>query len=587
MDVLYDSQQHLVRRLGVLFRNIVHPASTPLLPLYSDRPVATAEPSSWLGHLVRQRRLQHQEEQQQQQALDSSMSDRPPCGSRVQPLSITTRISEGLVSVSNIVCQKSKPLLPLHSTPSHPCPTFSPFPAATATPDFPHMEMSPYVHHREELVQRQQERSPSFDRPFPLDRLPEDVLPSVLGFLPARELSGMRRVSQRFLEEVDHRGDALWGSLCRSDFPSLASSAAEATATAAAGVREDKHAYISHHHQQYVSNIMHRANDQVLNLRCKYRLRKSLYKYARGNKRPQKSNMTINMRGLRGDTASVSSRIGSSSGSFPDGSNGSNGGDGNGGVVGLLSDLVAIPDPRIARALSYKCRFVLSTVVVVSDSVSSGIRRRGLYTEPVEFSSLSAFRWEGPSKLPRPPPTSSNATAAAAAASRSGGRHTDDGGGCREEVEAGANLLPLAPETPAPAGFLGYAVRLLQLRPGHESLRWTVLFALFKDLVVFETSEQAEVVRARMPNQRLVYCALDHPGGQDYPSPAVLRVLPIISHWGFQQELVRVGGGGGGRGGEHVVGSDFFGQEDVDDAIERQEKIACLARSSLEALKCG
>lgn len=247
--------------------------------------------------------------------------------------------------------------------------------------------------------------------------------------------------------------------------------------------------------QQYVGNVMHRANDQVLNLRCKYRLRKSLYKYTRGNKDPQKSNRTINMRGLRGDTASVSSRIGSASGSFPDGSNGSNGGDGNGGVVGLLSDLVAIPDPRIARALSYKCRFVLSTVVVVSDSVSSGIRRRGLYTEPVEFSSLSAFRREGPSKLPRPPPTSSNATAAVAAASRSGGRHTDDGGGCREEVEAGANILPLAPETPAPAGFLGYAVRLLQLRPGHESLRWTVLFALFKDLAVFETSEQVNIVR--------------------------------------------------------------------------------------------
>lgn len=92
-------------------------------------------------------------------------------------------------------------------------------------------------------------------------------------------------------------------------------------------------------------------------------------------------------------------------------------------------------------------------------------------------------------------------------------------------------------------------------------------------------------MRARMSNQRLFYCALDHPGGQGYPSPAALRVLPHFSHWGFQQVLVRVGGGGGGRGGGHVVGSTSFGEEDVDDAIERQERIACLARSSLEALK--
>ncbi|CAM9979099.1 unnamed protein product [Ectocarpus sp. 13 AM-2016] len=574
MDVIYEGQ-HLVKQLGVLFRNIVSPASTPLLPLYSDRPVASAQPSSSPGHLFHQWRQQHQEEQQQRQALDSSMSDHPPCGSRVRPLSITTKISERLVSLSNIVCHKSETLLPLHSsTPSHPCPTFSPFPTATATPVF---FRSPYVHHQE-LVHREQERHPLFDRPFRLDRLPEDVLPSALAFLPARELSGMRRVSQRFLQEVDHHGDALWGSLCRCDFPSMASSP-----MAAAGVREDKHAYLSHHHQQYVSNVMHRANDQVLNLRSNRHLRKQLYNYTWGDKDPRKSSRTINMTNGRGDTPSVSGRIGSTSGSFPGGSNGGNGGDGSGAVIGLLSDLVTVPDPRIALALSFKCRFVLSRVVVVNDNFSSSIRR----AERVEFLSLSAFRQENPSVLPRPPPTGSNDTAAVATASSSGGRRTDFGGGCRERVEAGANLLPLAPETPAPAGFLGYAVRLLQLRPGHESLRWTVLLAVFKHLAVFETSEQAEVVRARMANQRLFYCALDRPLGQGHQSPAALRMLPHISHWGFQQAPVRVGGGGGGRGGEHAVGSTSFGEEDVDDAVARQEKIACLARSSLEALERG
>lgn len=250
----------------------------------------------------------------------------------------------------------------------------------------------------------------------------------------------------------------------------------------------------NHPSQQYVSNVMHRANDQVLNLRSNHRLRKSLYNYTWGNKDPQESNRTVNMRSGSGNTASVRSRISSTTGSFPGGSNGGNGGDRNGGVIGLLSDLVTVPDPRIARALSYKCRFVLSRVVVVNDNVSSSIRRRGLCTEHVEFLSLSAFRQET-FLLPRPPPTSSGATAAVAAASRAGGRRTDDGGVYRGEVDAGANLLPLAPETPAPAGFLGYAVRLLQLRPGHESLRWTVLFALFKDLAVFETSEQVNTIR--------------------------------------------------------------------------------------------
>ncbi|CAB1109222.1 unnamed protein product [Ectocarpus sp. CCAP 1310/34] len=333
MNVLYQGQ-HLVKQLGVLFRNIVYPASTSLLPPYSDRPVAAAQPSSSPGHLFHQRRQQHQQEQQQQPALDSSMSDHPPCGSRVQPLSIKTKISERLVSLSNIVCQKSKPLLPLHSsTPSHPCPTFSPFPAVTATPVF---FPSPYAHHRE-LVQRQEERYPLFDRPFPLDRLPEDVLPSVLAFLPAGELSGMRRVSQTFLQEVDHHGEALWDSLCRCDFPSMASSP-----TAAAGVwgysRRPVPFAINSSARLRTTPLKslaairqqrhHRANDQVLNLRSNRHLRKRLYNYTWGNKDPQQSSRTINMTSGRGTTASVSGRIGSTSGSAPGWSNGGNGGDG-------------------------------------------------------------------------------------------------------------------------------------------------------------------------------------------------------------------------------------------------------------------
>ncbi|CAM9285029.1 unnamed protein product, partial [Pylaiella littoralis] len=189
-------------------------------------------------------------------------------------------------------------------------------------------------------------------------------------------------------------------------------------------------------------------------------------------------------------------------------------------------------------------------------------RRSGLYTGPVNFLPLSALRLEHENLTPLAPllmpllmpsprtATGAGAAAAVAAAAGTGGRGFGNGGGGWEGEEGKnnerADLLPLSPETPAPTGFLGYAVRLLQLRPEHEPLRWTVLFALFVDLVVFETTEQAEAVRSRVPDRRLFYCALDHPGAQDDPCPPGGRSLPHISHWGFQGWRV---GGGGGDGG--------------------------------------
>lgn len=116
-------------------------------------------------------------------------------------------------------------------------------------------------------------------------------------------------------------------------------------------------------------------------------------------------------------------------------------------------------------------------------------------------------------------------------------------------------------------------------------------------------------MRARVPDRRLFYCALDHPGAQDDPCPPEGRPLPHISHWGFQQALFRKAGGGGGggssRGGSRGVGGSAGGiraareagvvagtivdgaGETVGDAVERQERTACFARSSLAFLQYG
>lgn len=234
---------------------------------------------------------------------------------------------------------------------------------------------------------------------------------------------------------------------------------------------------------------MHRANDEVGNLLANHRLRQSLDNYTFGRPTSTATTTTI--------YSAVSNAFGNSISS-------SDAGAGSGskcGVIGILADLVTVPDVRIARALSYKRRAALSTVVVDNDEVLFDFRRKGIHAGPVNFLPVSTLLLDNPTPLAPlllplllPPPTRNNA--GAVAPNGEGNINAGGGGGA---VEAGggtggggvdAGLLPPAPETPTPAGFLGYAVRLLRLRPQHESLRWTVLYALFKDLAVFETKEQ-------------------------------------------------------------------------------------------------
>ena len=86
---------------------------------------------------------------------------------------------------------------------------------------------SPSRSDRQGLVHQQQlhhrvEQHASVGPVFPLGQTPEDVRPSILSFLPARELASIRRVSRAFLQTADRHADNLWGRLCRHDFPSMA-----------------------------------------------------------------------------------------------------------------------------------------------------------------------------------------------------------------------------------------------------------------------------------------------------------------------------------------------------------------------------
>lgn len=98
----------------------------------------------------------------------------------------------------------------------------------------------PAVHRQEEHQYQHQEHTPPED-PFPLALLPEDVRPSAFSFLSARELASVRRVSSDFLHTVNRHADALWGNLCRYDFPSMEPTATTTTAGARDRARLSPH----------------------------------------------------------------------------------------------------------------------------------------------------------------------------------------------------------------------------------------------------------------------------------------------------------------------------------------------------------
>lgn len=246
-----------------------------------------------------------------------------------------------------------------------------------------------------------------------------------------------------------------------------------------------------------------------------------------------------------------------------------------GGIIGLVSDLGTIPDQRIARAVSNVRRAAMSSAVVASERVVYDFRCRGLYSGPLNFLPIRTLMLDHPGAGVM---WANNAVGA-------GGGGVNGGGNAAARAD---DLLPSAPESPAPDGFLGYVVRLMQLRPEHEPLRWTVLFAVFKDLAVFETEAQGQAVKARMPNQRLFYCSLDFPGSQTDPCPPGGAPLPHIGHWGFRPLLDGTGSAGSDRSGGVPGLEDWTpGSMSVSARAEQFERNARGARRALAFLQYG
>ncbi|CAN0018652.1 unnamed protein product [Ascophyllum nodosum] len=336
---------------------------------------------------------------------------------------------------------------------------------------------------------------------LPLGEIPEDAYINTCSYLTAPELCAVRCLNRQFLETAERHGEDLWGRLCCRDFPSMARAGAQIGLPA---------------HQQYIRNVMLRAEEELGNLRSTLDVRKSLEAFI--------------------------SR-------------------GGAGIIGIASDIASLPDPRIARAVSHKRRAALWSVVVTNERVIQEFRRRGLHRGPLNFLPIRALQHDRHLAL---------STAA-----------TGNLG-----ADRACPALPMAPELPEPpAGFLGFVVRLIRLRPEHEHLRWTFFFAVFRDLMVFESAAQAEALRARRPNGHLFYCSLDQVG-EDH-DPLILDgepPLPHIGHWGFRplHGDIESGSKGNGDGEEDLSGAWARDTgEAVDDSVERLRRTACYARSSL------
>ena len=149
-------------------------------------------------------------------------------------------------------------------------------------------------------------------------------------------------------------------------------------------------------------------------------------------------------------------------------------GAGGGELLGAIFDLIAVEDKRIANAISNKRQNAMKTVVVRRGERFAEFRRkerRAGGAKPLSFIPLDmSFDSIAPGPM--------------------------------ELKLEGANH----------EGFLGYVVNLVKLRPEHEHLRYTVLWALFKDLSVWKDKESVVECARRLglKTTDIYHCSLDH-----------------------------------------------------------------------------
>lgn len=84
-----------------------------------------------------------------------------------------------------------------------------------------------------------------------------------------------------------------------------------------------------------------------------------------------------------------------------------------------------------------------------------------------------------------------------------------------------ADALPALPPGAAPPGFLGYAVHLIRLRREDEYLRHSLYYTIFKNLMVFDTTQHLRDYSHAVGGGREPYaCALDYYDHQQQSEPA-------------------------------------------------------------------
>eukprot|EP00607_Mallomonas_marina_P009865 CAMPEP_0182420676 /NCGR_PEP_ID=MMETSP1167-20130531/5646_1 /TAXON_ID=2988 /ORGANISM="Mallomonas Sp, Strain CCMP3275" /LENGTH=214 /DNA_ID=CAMNT_0024596941 /DNA_START=527 /DNA_END=1171 /DNA_ORIENTATION=- len=135
------------------------------------------------------------------------------------------------------------------------------------------------------------------------------------------------------------------------------------------------------------------------------------------------------------------------------------------GIIGMLCDLVYFDDDRVGKVLSKKRYMAMRTIITETQADVSSFQRytRTLKAFPKSFLPLANTH-----------------------------RDLIDQS---QDAERGPSNYLRSVEYP---GFLGYVVELVRLPPNHEYLRNSVIWSLFREMMVFETAESLMSYRSQL-----------------------------------------------------------------------------------------
>ena len=156
------------------------------------------------------------------------------------------------------------------------------------------------------------------------------------------------------------------------------------------------------------------------------------------------------------------------------------------GFVAMFCDILEFRDPTIARAVARKRQSALSTVLVATPGHVMKFRKRSSYVGPITFVPIDNPLWPG------------------------------------------VNTPPV--NTP---GFVGYAFDLVTMVEGYQPLKNTIVKSILKDLMIFDTTENAEAY-ANTIGQSPYAATLEIEGAQRY-----VGQLERANHLSFSTQLRR------------------------------------------------